>query len=600
MGDSIKVALANGIQAHERSDVQEADRLYGKVLDLDPTHFDALHLRGVAWHQLGKSSQGLALIEQALHIRPYDAMALANQALVLRALGRKNESLASYTAALKAAPHLAHVWVNRGNVQRDLGFSAAAASDYREALRLQPNDHKALHGLGLAQHALGEWSQAVETFDRALQLVPAFADAWLDRGNALRELGDIEAALESYEKAIALQPEQAGAWSNRGVVLKRLGRLNDAAMSYERALQIKPDFLDAIVNYATTLKELLRLSDAIAMNQRALKIDPENSGAWLNLAICQLLEGRFVEGFAAYEWRWKNAQMAGEARALVRPQWFGEDIRGKTILLHAEQGLGDTLQFCRYVPWVKARGARVILEVQPPLVPLLATFEGVDAILARGSELPAFDVHCPLLSLPLAMGTEPRTIPLTSTPGFAYLHADHARVHAWQQELARMETSARPLRVGLVWSGRAEHKNDHNRSIPLQDLQTLLDVTSARRLAWHSLQKEIRAYDLSLAQARGDIALWSERLGTFQDTAALIACMDLVISVDTSVAHLAAAMGKPVWLLLPYSPDWRWLLADATSNRWYPTMRLWRQLNYGDWQSVLENVTTVLNELQDL
>lgn len=597
MNDSIQLVLAQAIQAHDRSDLIAADRLYGHVLDGDSGHFDALHLRGVAWHQLGRSAQGLALIEQALAIRPNDAMALANQALVLRAVGRKQDSLATYTEALKAAPHLSHVWANRGNVQRDLGYPAAAVSDYHEALRLQPGDHKAMHGLGLAQHALGEWSLAIAAFDRALQLVPVFADAWLDRGNALRELGDFEAALQSYDKAIAAQPEQAGAWSNRGVVLKRLGRLEEAAQSYERALRIKPDFLDAMVNYATTLKELLRLPEAMAMNRRALALDPANSGAWLNLAICQLLEGHFDEGFAAYEWRWKNAQMAGEARTFVQPQWAGEDIRGKTILLHAEQGLGDTLQFCRYVPWVKARGARVVLEVQPPLVPLLTALEWTDAVLARGSELPMFDVHCPLLSLPLAMGTNLSTIPLVSTPRFAYLGADPAYTQTWQQELERMEKSARPMRVGLVWSGRAEHKNDHNRSIVLQDLSALLDVASERGLVWHSLQKEFRANDLAFARERGGIALWNERLGSFQDTAALIACMDLVVSVDTSVAHLAAAMGKPVWLLLPHSPDWRWLPADGNFNRWYPTMRLWRQSAYGNWHSVVEQVAAALRAM---
>lgn len=591
--------VAQGVRAHEAGQIAQALVHYAAALTLEPENFDALHMRGIGLHQLGRTQEGLPLLEAARRIRPQDATALSNCGLALRAVGRFEDALKTYDQCLTVAPQFAQAWSNRGNLLRDLNRQADAIASYEAALQAQPGYARAWHGIGLAQGSLGQWPLAVSAFDAALALQPDFADAYLDRGNALREVGRLDAALASYEQALQYQPENAGAWSNRGVVLKRLGRLEEAAHSYEKSLALNPKFLDAMVNYATLLKEQLRLSASEDMNQRVLAVDPGNSGAHLNLSICLLLRGAFREGFAEYEWRWKNAQMADGARNFAQPQWAGEDIRGKTILLHAEQGLGDTLQFCRYAPWVTARGARVVLEVQPALLELLRCLPGVDTLLPRGAPLPAFDVHCPLLSLPRVMGTDLHTIPVLSAPRWAYVQADATKLAQWQARLGGAAAGARPLRVGLVWSGRPEHKNDHNRSIPLAQFCGAIPewLGNGRKIELHALQKEFRDADLAWARAHGRVQLWSERLESFADTAALVECMDLVVAVDTSVAHLAAAMGKPVWLLLPFSPDWRWLLSDATSSRWYPSMRLWRQPAYGDWAMVLQDLASAALDL---
>lgn len=586
--------VAQGVRAHEAGNVEQALLCYAAALALEPENFDALHMHGIGLHQLGRTQEGLPLLETALRLRPQDATALSNWGLALRAAGRLGDALMAYDRCLSVAPQFAQAWSNRGNLLRDLNRQSDAIASYEAALKAQPLYARAWHGIGLAQGSLGHWPLAVAAFDAALAIQPDYAEAYLDRGNAQRELGQLEAAMTSYEQVLHYQPDNAGAWSNRGVVLKRLGRLDDAAESYEKSLALNPRFLDAMVNYATLLKEQLRLQASEDMNRRVLALDPDNSGAHLNLSICLLLRGAFSEGFAEYEWRWKNAQMADGARNFVQPQWAGEDIRGKTILLHAEQGLGDTLQFCRYAPWVAARGARVVLEVQPALLELLRCLPGVDTLVPRGAPLPMFDVHCPLLSLPYAMRTGLHTIPVMSTPWGAYVHADATKVAQWRVRLGDTASAAHPWRVGVVWSGRPEHKNDHNRSIPLAQFCGALPVAlgNGRRVELHALQKEFRDADLAWARAQGPVQLWSSQLDSFADTAALVECMDMVVAVDTSVVHLAAAMGKPVCLLLPFSPDWRWLLSDATSSRWYPSVRLWRQPAYGDWATVLQDLAS--------
>jgi tetratricopeptide (TPR) repeat protein len=582
--DPVALALQAGLQWFSQGDFVQADQAFAQVLSLAPARADALHMRGLAQYQLGHHGVAHTLLQQAALSLPADAAVHSNVGLVLRALGRFPEALAAYDTALRLHAQFAQAWANRGNVLRDLGQHADAVRSYQQAVELQPGFAQAWHGMGLALGDLRRWPDAVAAFDRAIAQRKDYAVAYLDHGNALRELDRLDDALHSYDAALASKPDYAQAWSNRGVVLKHMGRFQEALHSYQQALAAQPDFVDAMVNCSTLLKEMMRLEDSMALNQRALALNPKSSGAHLNLAICQLLQGDFAQGFQHYEWRWKTEQLQDGARPFVQPLWLGGvDLRGQTVLLHAEQGLGDTLQFCRYATAVQALGARVILEVQPPLVALLQGLPGVDLLVARGQPLPAFDWHCPLLSLPLAMRTTVETVPAARQ----YLAAAEGAAQTWQ---ARVGPAVRK-RIGLVWSGRPEHKNDHNRSLPFTQLAALLQP------AWefHCLQKELRPADLAQVQGRGDVALWCESLTSFADTAALVACMDLVIAVDTSVAHLAAAMGKPVWLLLPFSPDWRWLIG-RDDTPWYPTMRLFRQSATGDWAGVLGRVIQALGE----
>lgn len=579
--------VADGLREHQSGRIAQALQLYEQALALDNQQFDAWHLRGVALHQAGQSELAVQAIQRSLQLRDSDAAALSNLGLALRALKRHDEALQAYDRALQLAPQFAQAWGNRGNLLRDMGRNAEAVVSFERAVAANGNLASAWHGLGLALGDVGRWGPSLQAYDRALAIQPHYAVAWMDRGNTLRALDRFDDALQSYERSLELAPDAAFTWSNRGVVLKRLGRLAEAQLSYTRALALKPDFVDAMVNFATLQKDRMDIESAIALNQRALGLQPDNSGAHLNLAICHMVTGDWQQGLPHYEWRWKTEQLLDGARTFPQPQWTGQALDGKTILLHAEQGLGDTLQFCRYAPLVLDRGAaRVILEVQPPLVALLQQLDASITVVAQGAALPSFDLHCPLLSLPLAFGTTADTIP---APQVAYLHANCADITVWKHKIDAADGAAH-RRIGWVWSGRPEHKNDHNRSLSLQTVSALVRHMAADPgTGLHCLQKELRSEDADQI-ASYPLHVWSAQLGSFSDTAALIAHMDLVIAVDTSVAHLAAAMGKPVWLLLPFSPDWRWSVADGDRSRWYPSMRLFRQPATGDWNSVLAAV----------
>ncbi|MDZ7890148.1 MAG: tetratricopeptide repeat-containing glycosyltransferase family protein [Rhodoferax sp.] len=580
---TVDTLLQTAVQHFAKTDYAAADGALERLMVRSPGHVEALHLRGLTQHRMGQHALALVLLESALRLQPDHAAVLSNTGLVLRALGRPQEALACYDRAIALQPDFAQAWGNRGNALRDTGESLLAVDSYRKALDLQPGYAQSWHGLGLAYHDLARWQDAVAAFDRALQCQPDMAVACLDRGNALRELDVFPEALAAYDRAIALRPSYAQAWSNRGVLLKRMGRMQDALDSYQQAIGLEPDFLDALVNCSTLLKEKMDLDASGAMNKRALLLDSDCSGAHLNLAICHLLRGDFAQGFAHYEWRWHTEQLRTAVRPFVAPLWSGsQSLKGAAILLHAEQGLGDTVQFCRYAPLLKAMGARVYMEVQAPLLPLLHSLDGVDLWLRQGDALPHFDLHCPLLSLPRAMQTAPDSVPAR----MPYLAADAGRVAAWAQRLGAPQR----LRVGLVWSGRPEHKNDHNRTMPLRELAPLLSVDAE----FHALQKEFRPADLALNPEALGVRLWADALHSFADTAALIMHMDLVVAVDTSVAHVAAALGKPVWLLLPYSPDWRWLLGRDDSP-WYPGMQLFRQGADRSWPAVLDRVQVALN-----
>jgi Tetratricopeptide repeat/Glycosyltransferase family 9 (heptosyltransferase) len=348
-------------------------------------------------------------------------------------------------------------------------------------------------------------------------------------------------------------------------------------------LAVKVDYAEAFNNRGVALQEQKRLDEALTSYDQAIVLKPDYADAHWNFSLLRLLTGDFERGWAESEWRWKNASLDLSERTFSQPLWIGaEAIDGKTLLLHHEQGLGDAIQFCRYVPLVAARGARVVLEVDRPLRQLMSGLAGVSHCLCKGEALPNFDMHCPLLSLPLAFGTLLETIPST-TP---YLSVP-APVQDWEAKLGPKDR----LRVGLVWSGNPRHRDDIKRSIELNALSSLFDVAAT----FVSLQKELRAGDAALLRERSDIISLGQSFENFADTAALISCLDLVISVDTSVAHLAGALGRPVWILLPFVPDWRWLL-DRDDSPWYPTARLFRQTNTRDWHSVVDHVRTALNE----
>jgi tetratricopeptide (TPR) repeat protein len=579
-----ETAFRRALALHRQAHLDAAGKLYEQVLDLQPLHANALHLLGVIALETGHAERAAELIGRAVRVDPQSYAAHLNLGTAQQLLDRPQAAIASFNAALRLKPDLAAGYFNRGNAERSLGHLHAAVASYDAAIALAPDYVDAHLNRGLALTGLERYEDAIAAYGRALAVQPDCADGYFGRANALRMLERPEEALADYDRAISQRSGFADAHVNRAAVRRRLGRLEDALADYDRAIAIKSDYVEAYSNRGAVLAELNRIEAAIAAYDRALALKADHAPARFNRGIARLLRGEYAGGWADYEWRWRDesGEVIKEARHFSVPRWQGdESLAGRTILLFAEQGLGDTLQFCRYAPLLAHGGAKTILEVQPPLVSLLASLPGVAQVLPRGGALPAFDYWCPLMSLPSVFKTTVDTIPRSEK----YLRADSADVARWR---ARLPASRGPY-VGLVWSGRAAHKNDHNRSLPFAKL--LEHLPAGYRYV--SLQKDVRDADRSVLRDASTVVDIAEDLRDFRDTAAVCECMDGVISVDTSVAHLSAALGKRTYVLLPIHPDWRWLLERGDSP-WYPTASLYRQERRGDWSGALETLSADL------
>jgi tetratricopeptide (TPR) repeat protein len=554
----IDAMLQQAVAMQQNGAHPEAEELYREILALRPKHFDALQLLGALSLQAGRLDEGIELLKKAIAINGMQAPLHSNLAYAYNAQRRFNEGLASANRALALQASFADALNNRGN---------------------------ALAGLERP-------AEAFASFEKAIALQPALAQAWNNCACVLRDLDRPDDALAACDQAIALQAGYAEAWSNRANALSDLNRPQDAQASYQRALELAPSFADAWSNLGLTQIDLKQHEDALQSYERALALNPDQAEAHWNRALCLLQMGRLDEGWQEYEWRWQRHRMQGAQRQFAQPLWLGQfPLDGKTILLHAEQGLGDTLQFCRYVPLVAAMGAKVILEVPQELMRLLQTLDGVAALVEQGQPLPAFDCHAPLLSLPLAFGTRVESIP-ADTP---YLFPDESDTKRWSERLA--SDVSRALKVGLVWAGGnrphvAElRKTDARRSIALDTLTPILDIPHVQ---FYSLQKGPAAQQLSgNPELAGRIVDYTDEFADFADTAAFVCNLDLVISVDTAVAHLAGATGTPVWIMNRFDTCWRWLL-DRTDSPWYPRARLFRQPALGDWNSVIADVRDAL------
>ncbi len=490
----------------------------------------------------GDPTKAERLYAELLRHQPDNFDALHGLGQINYRRGRLDAALALIQAALKTDLSRADGFASLGLVFHSLRQFQRALVSYDEGLRIAPDDADMLNGRGVALLELKRPQQALETFDRILRSAPGHLDALGNRGNALLRLNRVAEALDTYDRALRLAPDSAPLLAHRAAALRRLDRPHEALISAQSALRSKPDYAHA------------RFVESVA----------------------HLTLGDFPAGWRAYEARWQVGWLASQQRSFAAPLWLGkESLEGKTILLHAEQGLGDTIQFARYATRLATQGANVILEVQRPLVRLLSRLQGVAAVIARNEVLPHYDFHCPLLSLPLACGTTLETIPADH----AYIAPGDAAISFWRARLPQ-----RRLRVGLVWSGERSHDNDLNRSMRLATFEPLLDLPD---VAFVSLQHEVREEDLPFLQSRSDVCEIGGQFWDFADTAAVIALLDAVIAVDTAVAHLTGAIGKPLFLLLPFAADFRWLRERADSP-WYPSARLFRQPQFGDWDSVVK------------
>lgn len=538
---------------------------------------------GNALRQQGRLDEAIGALRQAVRLRPDNPHAHNNLGTALKEQGSLDEAIAEYRQAIALKPDLAELHNNLGCALDAQGLREPAVASLRRAIELRPDYAEAYNNLGIALRGPSRTTEVLAAFHRAIELRGDVAEFHNNLGNALGSARRFEEAIAAFGRAIELNPNFAGVHKNLAVVLTDAGRLEQAIAACRRAIQLDPKYADAHNSLAVAMREAGRFEEAIAACRRAIQLDPDFADAHWNLALFLLATGEMAEGWRKYEWRWKVKNLQSP-RDFSQPQWDGTDLAGGTILLHAEQGFGDTIQFIRYAPLVAARGGRVIVECQGELVRLLRASLCVEQIIVGGDPLPPFDVHCPIASLPGAFGTDLSSIPTAA----AYLTAPRDAAQIWKGKLAG---EARALKVGLAWAGRPTHRNDRHRSIALSQLAPLAGVNGVR---FYSLQKGEAARQTPPAEMR-----WIDLTGElydFADTAALVANLDLVITVDTSVAHLAGALGKPTWVLLPHIPDWRWL-RDRQDSPWYPTMRLFRQEQAADWRQPLAEMAEALNEL---
>jgi tetratricopeptide (TPR) repeat protein len=554
-------ALSQAVALHRQGQLRDAEKIYARVLKAAPGNFDALNLLGAIRMQQGQFGEARGL----------------------------------FSAAVKANPGIAAAWCNLGQAEYALKRPAEALQCFDKAQALAPDDVDILYQHANALLSLDRTRDALAELQIVLARKPRHFEARLNNGLAQTKLGFTEGALADFEAALALAPQHPVAHYNRGVALIKLGRYAEAVAANDRAIAAAPGHIGAWLNRGKALAQLRRFDEVIASYGEVLALRKDHADAHFNQALALLTIGDYRRGFTEYEWRWRRTGMPPQ-KSRGRPLWLGEySLAGKTILLHAEQGLGDTIQFARYVPLIAERGVRVVLEVQPELKSLLSRLEGAVAVVARDEAPPPFDVHCPLGSLPLATKTELQSVPAPTS----YLSADEAHLKKWS---ARLQQIPSP-RVAIAWSGNPAHDNDRNRSLPFGALASLFPPPNPPPLAGEarvaatptfiSIQRDLRNEDAARLVAERHLTHLGGQLDDFSDTAAVLALCDLVITVDTAPAHLAGAMGRPVWVLVPFAPDWRWTLEGETTP-WYPTARLFRQHSPGGWDAVIGQVAAAL------
>jgi tetratricopeptide (TPR) repeat protein len=656
--ENIQPAFRSALAHHQAGRLREAEALYREVLKVQPVHAEAIHYLGVIAYQAGQAAVAVDLYRRSIRIKPEYAEAHCNLGNALRESGLVDESIAACRTAIalkptfaeaycnlasalvsrgdadgaldasrraiELRPNLAEAYVNLGNAFQLKADADRAIAAFERAIALRPNYPGALSNLGSALRSKGELDRAIQAFEGAIQLDPKFASAFNNMGLAMREAGRLDQSIAAFGRAIALKPDFAEAYSNLGVALKEKGLLDKSLVACRRAVDLKPGDAEALGNLGVTLKERGQLEESVAVYRRAIAANPDSAQAHYNLAvslkaqglyeeariateralvlwpdlaeahhnlaILLLLQGDLAGGLREYEWRWRVKGFPSPLRNFAQPQWDGSPFGGKTLLLHAEQGLGDSIQCIRYLPMVAERGGQIVVECQSHIGQLIRGVAGrlspSPLVVLRGERLPGFDLHCPLLSLPCVFGTTLRSIP-DRTP---YLHAEPERAGIWRD---RVRGTGPGLKIGLAWAGNPVHQDDRARSMVLEHFTPLVGMNGVR---FFSLQKGSATEQIRSLGAGSRLIDWSGEFTDFGDTAALMQNLDLVITVDTAVAHVAGALGRPTWVLLPFVPDWRWMLGREDSP-WYRTIRLFRQPSAGDWGTV---VTGVVEELAPL
>ncbi|HWY85712.1 MAG TPA: tetratricopeptide repeat protein [Gemmataceae bacterium] len=580
---TIADSFARALRHHQSGDLVQAETLYRQIIQADPGHAGAHLYLGLIEHAAGRHDTSIELIRRAGILDPKDAECHFNLGVIFMNLGKADEAIACFGQALRLNPRHARANNNLGIILKSQGHMARAAECFRQALRANPRHAHAHNNLGNTLREQGKLTEAIACYRQALECGPNLADVANNLGNALKQDGQAAEAIACYRQAVRNNPRHADSYFNLGLALKDQGELALAIAFFREVLRIDPRHVDAHHNLSVALTRSKLILEAVEHNTDALRINPAHAPALWQRSLLRLLVGDFERGWHDYEQRWALPNVV--PRPFAKPRWDGSSLAGKTILVYSEQGLGDTIQFVRYLPLVQERGASVVFECQPAVLQLCGSVRGVHQLVAEGAPLPPFDVQVPLLSLPAVFGTTLATIP-AHVP---YLGADPGLVEHWRKEL----TPPAGFKVGIAWQGNSRNTKDPYRSVSLARFANL-----ARMRGVHLMSLQVGPGAEQLAAFPMPITNLGSRFdpGSLNDLAAALMNLDLVVTVDTAVAHLSGALGVPVWILLPLGPDWRWMLERADSP-WYPTMRLFRQSSQGDWNEVFDRVTTEVGAL---
>ena len=619
---TIEDALQRAVRYHNSGDFGYAVELYSQILEASPNHPEAMHLLGVLGSQFGQHEEAVSLISQAIENSPNQPVYHCNLGNVLQAQGKFEEAKQSFQKCLSIDPNMAEAHYNLGCVfeQQDqiedaiqayneaivanpqhvgayinLGNTLQGKSKFEEAIQVYQQaigvDHtvaEAHYNLGCVFEQQDQISDAVEAYQNAIARKPDYIEALNNLGNIHRVLGDLTEANQAYQQVLSINPDVGETLYNLGVIEQKQGQMGKAVEYYQRAVQAGVSFTKAHLNLGYLFKERRELNEAVQIYRHALDIDSSDPEVHMGLASVLLLRGDFEEGWEEYEWRWELESLLPFKRNLIQPFWDGSPLDGKIILLYAEQGFGDAIQFIRYVDLIDNSSTSIIVECQPELVTLFEAMDSINQVIPRGETLPDYDVHAPLLSLPRLLNTDLDTIP-NQVP---YLSPSIL-------ETTILDDPSK-LKVGIVWATDSESEVENwlmfasaSRSIELLDFAALFDFEACQ---FYSLQFDSARTDIIIYDLEDKIIDLGGSFDNFDDTRAAIMQLDLVISVDTAVAHLAGALGKPVWTLLPTVADWRWL-CDRFDSPWYPTMKLFRQEETGNWDTVIQNVGIELTQL---
>lgn len=574
----LQQSFQSATQLHEVGKLDQAEALCRQILAKEPGHADCLHLLGVILAQRRQFAPAIDLMRRAIAVRPGVAQYYSNLGLALAQSGQPVAAAACLRQVVALQPDNAAAFNRLGSLLHAMGQIGDGIAALVEAALLQPDVARFHFDVGTGYLQTDRCDRAIPHYREATRLDPRNAHYMYNLGAALGKNGNHAEALEAFDKTIELTPEFARVHNNKGIALKRLGRRSEALASLRRAMELDPDFPGTYNTFGTILEDEGKWPEAIDAYRKAMALDPDSALIHWNYARALMVLGQWKEGWEEFEWRLKEPQLALN-RGFPQPQWDGSDPAGQTILAHAEGGYGDALNFVRFVPMVAQRGAKVILECQPGLAPLFDGMAGVDRVIPRGQPLPAFDWQIPLQSLLRIFGVTPQNIP-NQVP---YVSPPADRAQRWADRLAG-ETK---LRVGLVWSG-SKYSDEDSRTRTIDVFAPLAEVPGIK---FFSLQKG--DHSQQTPPPGMDWADFTSELNDFADTAALVQNLDLVVTVDTSTAHLAGAMGKPVWVLIMFKSEFRWLL-DRTDTPWYPTMRLFRQPTETDWQTPVRQMAVAL------